>query len=229
MAPTKVVLPWLTFTDNQGYAVPKSKRRKKSTSASSRPLPFSGSGKDKATRRINLILVGIAAIAIVGAGAWWWQSQQVESRFLALVAEGQPALENVKSLPDRGNNHLTFGQTPRIGTPFPTSGTHESVSARAGFYTQSRRPAQVLHSLEHGNVAIYYDDPGEEVLATLKDWAGIYGGQFDGILVLPGPSLGRGVVLTAWTKMLRLDPFDPAAAAAFIDAYRGRGPEATVR
>ena len=43
------------------------------------------------------------------------------------------------------------------------------------------------------------------------------------------PDGGEAIVLTAWTKRLRLDPFDPAAAAAFIDAYRGRGPEHPVR
>jgi len=209
--------------------VPKSKSRKKSKSAPSRPLPFSGSGKDTGTRRINLILAGIATAAVIGAGYWWWQTEQVESSFLALVAEGQSALQDVKTLPDRGRGHLALGQTPRAGIPFPTSGIHESTPPRAGFYTEALRPTQILHALEHGNVTIYYDDPGADALKTLKDWAGLYGGQWDGLLVTPGPSLGRGIVLTAWTKMLRLDQFDPAAAAAFIDAFRGRGPEQAVR
>ncbi|MFV2035626.1 MAG: hypothetical protein ACC631_11080, partial [Halocynthiibacter sp.] len=99
--------------------MPKSKRRKKSSSASSRPLPFSGSGNDTGTRRINLILAVIAVAAIVGAGTWWWQSKQVENRFNALLAEGQAALEDVKTLPDRGADHLGFGQTPRARIPFP--------------------------------------------------------------------------------------------------------------
>jgi hypothetical protein len=37
------------------------------------------------------------------------------------------------------------------------------------------------------------------------------------------------VVLTAWRKILKLDTFEPASAAAFVDAYRGRGPENKVR
>ena len=41
--------------------------------------------------------------------------------------------------------------------------------------------------------------------------------------------LGQSVVLTAWAKRLDLDRFDPAPAAAFIDGYRGRGPENPVR
>ena len=47
---------------------------------------------------------------------------------------------------------------------------------------------------------------------------------------LPSSSgLGKSVVLTAWRKILKLDSFEPAAAAAFVDTYRGRGPEKRVR
>ncbi len=41
--------------------------------------------------------------------------------------------------------------------------------------------------------------------------------------------LGSDLVLTAWTKRLRLASFDAPLAAAFVDAYRGRGPEHPVR
>ena len=165
--------------------MPKSKRRKKSKSASSRPLPFSGSGQDTGTRRINLVLAGIAAIVIVGAGYWWWQSSQVESRFLALVAEGQSAMQNVETMPNLGRGHLAPGQTQSYGTPFPTSGPHETTWTRTGFHSQQQRPTQTVHALEHGNVVIYYDTPDAETLATLEDWAGIYGGQWDGVVVAP--------------------------------------------
>ena len=43
------------------------------------------------------------------------------------------------------------------------------------------------------------------------------------------PGIGRRVVLVTWTKLLRLRKFDAASAAAFIEAYRGRGPEQQVR
>jgi len=41
--------------------------------------------------------------------------------------------------------------------------------------------------------------------------------------------LGQRLILTAWGEILRLDHFDPAVAAAFVDKYRGRGPENPVR
>ena len=70
---------------------------------------------------------------------------------------------------------------------------------------------------------------GPDALADLKDWAALYTGTWDGVVLTPMERLGEEVVLTAWTKTLRLEPFDAALAAAFIDRYRGRGPEHPVR
>ena len=82
-----------------------------------------------------------------------------------------------------------------------------------------------MHSLEHGNVVIYYDRPAPDVRATLQKWAKRHPGKWDGVIVAPLPGLGQGIVLTAWRKRLRLDPFDAARAQAFLDAFRGHGPE----
>jgi hypothetical protein len=46
---------------------------------------------------------------------------------------------------------------------------------------------------------------------------------------VPRPGLDDAIVLTAWRRRLRLSQFDRSAAAAFIDAFRGRGPERQVR
>ncbi len=63
----------------------------------------------------------------------------------------------------------------------------------------------------------------------LKDWASLFSGNWSGVVAVPSSGLGKAVVLTAWRKILKLDAFEPAAAAAFVDAYRGRGPENKVR
>ena len=118
---------------------------------------------------------------------------------------------------------------PSASCQFPTSGRHDPVPTAPGVYRAPQRPAQLVHALEHGNVVIYYDTPGPEALATLKDWAGLYGGQWDGVVVAPMDGLVGDLVITAWTKTRRLRSFDAALAAAFIDAYRGRGPEHPVR
>ena len=52
---------------------------------------------------------------------------------------------------------------------------------------------------------------------------------WDGIVAVPSPGLGEGIVFTAWQKRLTLPRYDETKAAAFIDAFRGRGPENAVR
>jgi hypothetical protein len=99
----------------------------------------------------------------------------------------------------------------------------------AGGLSATRAPTQLVHALEHGNVVIDYGEPAPEGMERLERWAALYDGQWSGLVVTPAVGLGEAAVLTAWTERRELDSFDPAAAAAFIDAYRGRGPEHPVR
>ncbi len=114
-----------------------------------------------------------------------------------------PGPAGTETLPDEGRWHLE-----------PT-----------GFYTKTQPPEKLVHSMEHGDVVIYYDRPSPSVRATLKEWARLHPGKWDGVVVVPLPGLGQGIVLTAWRKRLRLDQFDAALAQAFLDAFLGHGPE----
>jgi hypothetical protein len=67
------------------------------------------------------------------------------------------------------------------------------------------------------------------VLKTLRHWAALFHEDRDGIIVVPYPGLGEEIVLTAWQRRLRLSQFDPSAVAAFIDGFRGHGPERQIR
>ncbi len=175
------------------------------------------------------LLLALAVLGVAWGGWSWWQGQQVAAEFAALARQGQAALAQVEDLPSRGQRHAPAGSRIQYPDEFPTSGSHWPNSVAPGFYTRERRPEALVHSLEHGHIVIYYDTPGEEALRKLRAWAGLYTHPWAGVVVVPKPGLGEAVVLTAWTKRLRLEPFDPAAAAAFIDAYRGRGPENPVR
>lgn len=189
-----------------------------------------GAKKSTSTdRRLNWILAGLAAAAVIGGGVYWWQQNRAAHAFDALVAEGQAALQRVEESPSRGRDHLAPGASYRYAERFPTSGPHAPNPTEPGFYESSRPATRLVHALEHGNIVIYYDRPGEAALERLRAWAGLFGGQWDGVVATRKAGLGQAVVLTAWRKTLRLGSFDPAAAAAFIDAYRGRGPENPVR
>ncbi len=199
------------------------RRRKKSLA----PAPGTGEG----TRGTRKRLIGWGVAAVLGAvGGWlWWQFNAAEAVFLNLAQAGRPALDAVETRPNLGRGHVPPGQAVAYGDRFPTSGPHDPEWVEPGFYGAPQTPERLVHAVEHGNIVIYYDKPGDAVLQTLDSWTDLYGAQWSGIVVAPAPALGAAVVLTAWRKVLRLDPFDAAAAAAFVDAFRGRGPENPVR
>jgi hypothetical protein len=205
-----------------------SKRRRKPGAKGPRPLAWGGSARP-GDRRIGRIAAVLVVLAAVAGGGYWWHAGADERAFRALAREGAPALAMVESEPDRGRAHLAPGTPYDYRTPFPTSGPHDPGWTATGFHTARQMPTRLVHALEHGNVVVYYDRPGEEALDTLRRWAALYPGMWDGLVVTPGAGLGEAVVLTAWTRRLRLEPFEAAAAAAFIDAHRGRGPENPVR
>ncbi len=175
------------------------------------------------------VVIG-AVIAFTGWAVWDWQARGgEEERFLALAAAGQDALSRVERPPSAGTGHTSVGESAGYRERFPASGRHDPQWINPGVYETAQPPSRLVHSLEHGMIVIYYDKPAAGVLQTLESWAGLYGGQWSGIVVVPAPGLGEEIVLTAWNRLLRLDPFEPASAAAFVDRFRGRGPENPVR
>ena len=118
--------------------------------------------------------------------------------------------------------HVPDGVLVDYGILFPTSGTHSEISITPGFYTEPQPLPRLVHALEHGNIVIYYDTPGDEVMGKLQAWTQEFSEDSEGVIATPDPTLGRGIVLTAWEKRLVLDRFDDLAAIDFIDAYRGR-------
>ena len=176
-----------------------------------------------------LVLALVVFVLASLAREYWLAPQSPQEAFLDEAKNGQAALANVVTVPSRGHTHVPPGRTVDYGAWPPTSGDHDREPVDPGVYDQPQKPEQLVHSLEHGLIVIYVDDPGAAALDTLKAWVKLYRDPWAGIVVVPKPELGKGVVLTAWTRYLRLDPFDAPAAAAFIDAFRGRGPENPVR
>ena len=195
-----------------------------------KPAPKSATPRKKSLSKQRMIT--LAAVAgIVVAGGWWWnENRRVETLFLDHVRIGDGTLDRVERHADHGTSgHLSPGERINYGSGTPTSGRHDGRPVSPGFYGSVKAPTQLVHSLEHGMVVVYYDRLEADAMASLEDWSGLYAGPFSGIVVVRQPGLGEKLVLNAWRKSLTLDQFDAPAAAAFIDAYRGRGPENPVR
>ena len=202
----------------------KSKRRKR------RKQPAASEATPQGVRaRRRVVAWGIALALVAGGGWWWYAGQQAEDAFLDHARRGEAVLARAVRHPDEGSGHLAPGESVRYQSDPPTSGVHDPQWVDPGIYTTIQRREMLVHSLEHGMIVIYYDRPAADALAALKGWAGLYGAPWSGIVLAPKPGLGESIILAAWRKTLRLDPFEAAAAAAFIDAYRGRGPEHPVR
>lgn len=137
-----------------------------------------------------------------------------------------PAYEAIEREPSQGNQHVDGPVA--YGTPFPMSGPHAATPAAPGFYEQELSREPLVHLLEHGYIVIYYDEPGDDVRGVLRGWTDSYQGAWDGVVAVRHNGLGERIVLTAWERRLQLDRLD-TRAALFIDAFRGRGPERSVR
>ena len=106
----------------------------------------------------------------------------------------------------------------------PTSGPHDPQPAIWNIYDEPPGERHLLHSLEHGGIAVQYGDGvPDATVAAIRTWYE----QSDrkGIIVAPLPDLGDKVALTAWTHLATCPGFEPKATDAFVELYRYKGPE----
>jgi hypothetical protein len=188
-------------------------------------------GPDQSTAGFPKKYVAYAvAVGLLGwAGYSYFTAQNNAADFAVLVEQGQSALSRVEVRESEGRNHLRAGQGISYRTDPPTSGPHYPVWVDPNFYVSAKSRSNLVHSMEHGMVVIHYDAPGDEVIATIRQWTGLFSGPWSGLIAVRRLGLGEKLIVTAWRRTLRLDRFEAKAAAAFIDAYRGRGPEKPVR
>lgn len=146
----------------------------------------------------------------------------------------EQALADVRTFESEGAGHVDAGTEVDYGTNPPTSGDHYARSADPGFYEATPPLGNVVHSLEHGHVVVYYD-PAEitpEARSSLEAFAAAHSGDpWAAVIVAPHPNddIESPYVLTAWRTMLEMDDYDAETVRAFLAEYLGRGPENPVR
>lgn len=144
-----------------------------------------------------------------------------------------PLLSDVQSFESEGAAHKNPGTEIDYATSPPTSGDHYEDWSRAGYYTERPPLGNLVHSLEHGYVVIYYDPAtiSESAENDLRSLTNQYTGPWSSVLAVPHTEENPDspYVLTAWEHLLQMDSYDEETVRAFIDAYRGKGPEKPVR
>ncbi|MDQ2622833.1 MAG: DUF3105 domain-containing protein [Actinomycetota bacterium] len=135
-----------------------------------------------------------------------------------------------EELDDEGGDHIgREDDVPDYGTNPPTSGPHigPPLQQADGAYSGTPAPEDVVHSLEHGRVAIQYD-PGltEDEQLEIK---GLYDSAYSGALLFPNPDMPYAIAATTWTNLIACDEYRGAetldAIRAFSVKHFGDGPE----
>jgi Protein of unknown function (DUF3105) len=126
-------------------------------------------------------------------------------------------------LKDEGHTHLPpTAATPDYKTNPPTSGNHATAPYQQadGAYGEMPDEIFVVHTLEHGRMAIQYspDLPEEEQL-ELK---GLYDTLYGGTLLFPNPEMEYAVAAATWTNLLGCPEYKGATT---LDAIRAFGKE----
>ena len=125
-------------------------------------------------------------------------------------------------------NHISGESAANLSIP-PLSGAHNEYWADWGVYSKPIPYKHQLHNLEHGGVIIHYgtEVPVDGVNALRTLWA--KSPAF--LIVVPDSNTEfpkDAVVVGSQQRWLVCKPFTPAmvsAIQAFVDEYRGRGPE----
>jgi len=145
-----------------------------------------------------------------------------------VIAQTQPEdLPGVETFPDMGRGHLAEGESPpAYNSSPPTSGKHAASSAPCGVYRTEVPDEIQVHNLEHGTIIVQYQ-PGLAAteIQALEAYARTKPSH---ILVAPRDDLSDPVVVTSWTRMLRLDTTEVSTIDSFYDRYARRGPEVGV-
>jgi hypothetical protein len=170
----------------------------------------------------TLAVVGAVLLILIAAPLVW-----------GFFSDDTPAAlqGRVQEMPDEGRDHVPDGTTVEYESEPPTSGPHYARWAQPDIYREVIPDEMLVHNLEHGHIVIYYHPTRitDQSAAKITELTRQYDGQWDAVLAVPRPEMDFELVLTAWTFKLELDEFDEELIDAFVDAYRGRGPENPIR
>ena len=108
---------------------------------------------------------------------------------------------------------------PTYTTDPPTSGPHVPTVPQWGVHTDVLPLPLQVHGLEDAGVVINYQPNIDK--ATLDRLTALVNGYDTQVILSPYPNLSSPIVLTAWTRMDKLNTFDEARIQKFITAYKG--------
>lgn len=178
--------------------------------------------REKGEKKVTIIKWSIVTLLIllVLLGGWW------------IVRELSKPLPG-QAVPDQGRQHVSQPEWEKFSynSNPPTSGSHDKVWTKAKIYDESQGDGHVVHSLEHGYIVISYNcDKNLQECQDLKNQLSDLAKEKRvwKLIIVPRPNLDARIALTAWGRIDKMNVFDKQRIAAFIDAFRDKGPEKTM-
>ncbi len=178
-------------------------------------------------RRQNLKLWGgVAAISLLFVGILFlnfWSNRTVGDE-VSYRSQGNT------HIPDNTLKTIDYNSAP------PTSGPHYGAIAPWGIYDEPLPYERVLHNLEDGGVAIYYqcEDGCPELVTQLEEVLTPFIRRGDHVVLVPNDptyvaptgdtlheDMGSRIAMAAWQRLDKFDEFDADRVRAFIDRYEG--------
>jgi hypothetical protein len=206
-------------------AAPKPARERTGPTRAERLAAAEAARRRKATRNRALIAGGLVAVIVLLVVTISNSRRSNDAVVSKLEASGACTYDT-KADPDSGpgNNHVTGDITYKVNPP--SGGNHNPSPAPPGIFTVDTAPpdSQIVHSLEHGYVAIWYRPDIEP--AQLTDLQALANRYIKDVLLVPRASLtDKPVAATAWHRRLLCTRPDVDALERFITSYRNKGPE----
>lgn len=169
-----------------------------------------------AARRRRRIWIGaIVGVVVLGITA------------LAIYDPLPPELEAVETFDNAGRRHLAAGEpAPAYNSSPATNGDHAPAPADCGIYRTEIPDEIQVHNLEHGAVGLFYrPDLAVDDIAALEDYARTKPSH---ILLSPRSDLSSPIVVSSWTRLLRLDEVDLDLIDLYYEQFAFKGPEVGV-
>lgn len=123
------------------------------------------------------------------------------------------------------NKHFKQGTKITYNSNPPSSGAHYPDPQHAGVYTKTPLDGNLVHSLEHGAIIIWYN-PKKLSKEQTKTLTNIFTSiRLQKKIMTPRDTMPTAVALTSWGRLLPLKMLDEKQIRAFFKMNYDKGPE----
>ncbi len=166
------------------------------------------------------VMLGIGLLTIALMTGLIWSSSKESNKRQAQLAK--PLMG--EKIVDQGGNHVKDGTKVDYNSNPPTSGPHYVNPQSAGIYDKPIPDGNLVHSMEHGAVIIWYQSNlAKDQIEQLKNI--YYSVGVNKKIMVPRDNLDVPVALTSWGRLLKLQAIDEAQIKEFMETNNDRAPE----